>query len=173
MTCTGGEPLEQGNFLFELLKECRSRGIHTAVETSAYADEKPFRELLESIDWLFIDIKHMDPQRLLELAGRGNDLILKNVRVASRVLKARGKDLVIRQVVVPGMTDGRNIADLADFVAALPFVTGVELLAYHSYGAQKYDLLGIPYGLKNLKPPTKEEMEDYKALLRGKGLTVM
>lgn len=173
MTCTGGEPLDQGDFLLELLKECRSRGIHAAVETSAYADEEPFRKLVESIDWLFIDIKHFHSQRHLDLTGRGNELILNNVRVASRVLKARGKDLVIRLVIVPGMTDGRNIADLADFVAASPFVTGVELLAYHGYGAPKYELLGKTYRLKDLKPPSREEMEKQKALLRARGLKVL
>ena len=173
VTCTGGEPLEQGEFLLELLKQCRHWGIHTAVETSAYADEGLFRELLQLVDWLFIDIKHIKPQSHLELTGESNERILCNARLASTVLKNRGKELVFRQVVVPGITDGQNIRDLAEFTATLPFLTGVELLAYHNYGVYKYDLRGDAYRLEEIKQPTAEDMEKYKKVLRDKGLEVI
>jgi len=173
VTCTGGEPLDQGEFLLELLEQCRRQGIHTAVETSAYASEQPFQRMLHLVDLLFIDIKHMDPQRHLELTGRDNALILAHCRLASTVLQARGRALSIRQVVVPGITDGQNIEDLGGFVAALPFMTGVELLPYHNYGAHKYELRGIPYGLREIEQPSSEEMEKWKNVLREKGLTVI
>lgn len=173
LTCTGGEPLNQGEFLVELLEECRGQGIHTVVETSAYAGEGLFERMLQSVDWLFIDLKHLDTQKHLGLTGKGNDLILSNTRLASAVLQARGRDLVIRQVIVPGVTDGQNIRDLGDFVASLPLVTGVELLPYHNYGVSKYDLQGISYSLKDIDQPTPEVMEKWKKVLRDKGLTVI
>jgi pyruvate formate lyase activating enzyme len=173
VTCTGGDPLDQEAFLLELLEQCRRQGIHTAVETSAYANEELFKRVLQLVDLLFIDIKHMDPQRHLELTGRDNALILAHCRLASTALQARGRPLLIRQVVVPGITDGENIKALADFVASLPFVTGVELLPYHNYGIHKYGLRGIPYGLEEIKQPSTEEMEKWKKVVREKGLTVV
>ncbi len=173
LSCTGGDPLDQGAFLLELLEQCRRRGIHTVVETSAYGDEELLQRMLQFVDWLFIDIKYMDPQRHLRLTGKTNDLILRNTRLASSVLQDRGKNLVIRQVIIPGITDGKNIEDLAEFVVSLPFVTGVELLAYHHYGIDKYDLLGLTYGLKDVKQPTREVMEKCKNVLRETGLKVI
>ena len=173
LSCTGGEPLDQGEFLLELLEQCRHNGIHTAVETSAYADEELFKEMLQLVDWLFIDLKYIDAKKHLELTGRSNDIILSNTLLASSLLQAKGKALVIRQVVVPGITDGQNITDLANFVASLTFVTGVELLAYHNYGIHKYDLLGRTYTLKDVAQPTDEDMEKCKKALREKSLTVI
>ena len=173
VTCTGGEPLEQGEFLLELLELCQRQGIHTAVETSAYANEDLFQRMLQLVDLLLVDIKHLDPQRHLELTGKNNDLILANSRLASGVLQARGRALFIRQVLAPGMTDGQSIDDLGDFLVSLPYVTAVELLAYHNYGIHKYDLLGLTYSLRELRQPTAEEMEKCKKVLRNKGLTVV
>ncbi len=106
MTLTGGDPLFQWESSLELLEQCRKRGIHTVVETSAYTDEEAFERILREIDWLFIDLKHMDPEEHLRLTGRRNGLILRNVKRASSVLKKRNRELVIRMVVIPGINDG-------------------------------------------------------------------
>ncbi|MFC1990578.1 glycyl-radical enzyme activating protein [Chloroflexota bacterium] len=173
LSCTGGEPLAQGEFLLGLLDQCRRQGIHTSVETSAYADKVLFKAMLQLVEWLFIDLKHMNPQKHLELTGKSNDIILRNTRLASTILQTRGKALVIRQVVIPNITDGQNITDLADFATSLPFVSGVELLTYHNYGSHKYNLLNRKYGLQEVTPPTAEEMVKYKKVLQDKGLTVI
>lgn len=173
LTCTGGEPLDQGEFLLELLKQCRKRGIHTSVETSGYAEEGLFQRMLQLVDWLFFDIKHIDPKKHVGLTGKSNGLILGNARLASSVLQARAKDMVIRQVLIPGITDGQNIEELGEFVASLPFVTGIELLSYHNYGVYKYDLLGLAYSLRNIEQPTAEDMEKNKKVLKNKGLMVL
>lgn len=39
VTISGGEPLLQWKFTKELLKACKKEGIHTAIETSLYADQ--------------------------------------------------------------------------------------------------------------------------------------
>jgi pyruvate formate lyase activating enzyme len=173
LTCTGGEPLQQGDFLLQLLAECQHQGIHTAVETSGYADGNLFVEVLHSIDWLFIDLKHMNPAKHLELTGRDNEIILRNVEQASAILYERKKALVLRQVVVPDINNGQNIQALADFAAGLPFISGVELLAYHDYGIFKYSLLERSYSLNNARSPTAGEMQIYRNILKAKNLPVL
>jgi pyruvate formate lyase activating enzyme len=172
VTCSGGDPLYQGHFLMELLKACRRRGIHTAVETSAYTDRDLFKAMLQEVDWLFIDLKHMDSEAHRRLTCKNNDLILDNARVASSILQARGKALVVRMVVIPGVNDGQNIHDLADFLSSLPFLTMVELLTYHNYGVYKYDLIDRSYDLLETKPPTAEMMEECRTILKNRGLSV-
>jgi len=135
-------------------------------------DEEPFKAILQLVDWLFIDLKHMDTKMHQTYVGKSNDLILRNIRLASSTLHARSKALVIRMVVIPGINDGRNISDMGDFLCSLPFVTMVELLPYHRYGVYKYDLLGRSYGLTDVKPPTTKAMGKYKKLLEDKGLVV-
>ena len=51
------DPLTQSAFLLEVLKECREMQIHTAVETSACFPEKTFLEVMDYIQFAFIDVK--------------------------------------------------------------------------------------------------------------------
>ena len=83
VTLTGGEPLFQPESVVELVELCCKRGIHTVMETCAYGNEETFKQILEQVNWLFIDLKHMDPKTHLRLTGKNNDLIHNNVRLAS------------------------------------------------------------------------------------------
>jgi pyruvate formate lyase activating enzyme len=171
ITLTGGEPLGQSESILEFLQQCHKRGIHTVLETSAFGDEGAFDRILREVDWLFIDLKHMDPEDHLRITGRRNDLILRNVRHASSLLKKRGRTLVIRMVVVPGINDGDNIYKTAEFVHSLSYVKGIEFLPYHRYGIAKYELLNRSYSLPDLEPPSDELMENCKKVLISFGLT--
>ena len=62
-------------------------------------------------------------------------------------------------VVVPGINDGDNIQEVAEFLSSLPYIKGVECLPYHGYGITKYGLLNRPYSLPYLKPPSEELIE--------------
>ena len=173
ITLTGGDPLYQWESSLELLKKCRKEGIHTVAETCAYAEEGVFGRILEEIDWLFIDLKHMNPEEHQRLTGQRNDLILKNVKRASSVLGKRNRDLVIRIVIVPGITDGDNIHRAATFIRSLPYIKGVELLPYHRYAMTKYELLNRQYKIPNLEPPSDELMENCREAMASYGLVKM
>ena len=170
ITLTGGEPLYQWESTLELLEQCRKRGIHTVVETSAYGSEEAFDRILGEVDLLFIDLKHMDPEEHLRLTGKGNDLILQNLKRASSVLNKRNRYLVIRMVVVPGINDGDNIHKAAEFLRSLPYIKGVEFLPYHRYGITKYELLNCFYQLPDLKPTSDELIENCKKVMISYGI---
>ena len=170
VTLTGGDPLDQWESILEFLGQCRRRGIHTVVETSACAEEEAFERILGEVDWLFIDLKHMDPEEHLRLTGKRNDLILQNVKRASSVLSKRNRVLVIRMVVVPGINDGENVRRVAEFSRSLPYLKEVELLPYHRYGVTKYELLTRSYQLPDLEPASDELMENCREVMRSYGL---
>ena len=171
ITCTGGEPLHQPDFLKALFSQCQSRGIHTVLETSGYAEASTFREILNHVDWLFFDLKHLDNSQHLKLTGQSNAIILNNLQIASDILGKKGRSLVIRQVIVPGLNDGENTDSLIQLATRLPHVDMIELLPYHSYGSCKYKALGKNYRLDDVFPPSKDYLLNVKNAIRKAGIT--
>ncbi|MFC1990582.1 glycyl-radical enzyme activating protein [Chloroflexota bacterium] len=170
ITCTGGEPFLQAEFLKQLLLDCKNQGIHTAVETCGYANQEEFKGILANIDLLFFDLKHIDNKKHLRLTGRSNRSILINLRTVSSVFAESGKVLIIRQVVVPGLNDSDNIKALVELANGLPRVDMIELLPYHAFGSSKYSNLGRRYNLDNLEPPSTDELHKYKETIESNGV---
>ena len=170
VTCTGGEPFLQQDFLGRFLSECKTRGIHTVIETSGYAGHEAFKSILPYVDWLYIDLKHSDRGRHLKAAGCDNELINRNLFYASQYCQEKGKTLVVRQVVVPGINDGPWIKEMIELVGKLPYKAAIEFLPYHNYGMDKYSSLGMEYELKDVVPPAAGELYAYKEMAEMEGL---
>jgi pyruvate formate lyase activating enzyme len=175
VTFSGGEPLLQAEFLLALLRRCRASYIHTAVETCAHVETDLLLEILQWTDWLFIDLKHIDPAAHRAGTGVGNELILRNIAAVA----AAGWDgrLVIRVPVVPGFNDSaENLRATAEFVAGLhpskedvPLLE-VNLLPFHRLGQSKYEQLGIEYPYAQVAPPAREEMLAGRRIFEDAGL---
>lgn len=168
VTVSGGEPLVQIDFVTELLKSVKSRGINTAVDTSGITfnlnDEnsvKKHQALDEFVDLYLVDIKHIDDGEHKKLTGMSNQNTLNYVKW----LSDRGKRIWIRHVLVPGITDNENsLQKLSDFIKTIN-VEKIEILPYHTMGEVKYQNLNIDYSLKGVTPPTKESVETAKRIL--------
>lgn len=170
VTLSGGEPLLQVEFVQALLAKCKKLGISICLETCGYIDEGRFLGVLLNLNWLFIDLKHMDNEQHRKLTGKDNAMILNNIKVASSVFAKNGGVLVIRLVIVPGLNDGDNVKTVGEFASKLPHVDMIELLPYHSYGSQKYQTLDRVYQLSALSPPSKDELLRYKNLIESYGI---
>jgi pyruvate formate lyase activating enzyme len=168
VTVSGGEPTAQAAFTQQLLRECRRQGLHTAVETCGYCDWPELAAIAEHLDLALYDLKHMNSDAHQRLTGVRNDLILENLRR----LAGRGTlEIRVRVPVIPGYNDGEpDVADLAAFVAGLPGVAGVEMLAYHPYGTGKYARCGRVSALGALEPPTQGRLEELAAVIRARGV---
>ena len=111
------------------------------------------------------DIKHIDPERHRWLTGRDN----ANILDCLTWLSEQGKAMWIRQVLVPGITDGESsLHQTRDFIASLgDAVKRVEVLPYHTLGVFKWEELGIPYTLSDVEPPSHEDVVHAEQILRG------
>ena len=69
VTLSGGEPLHQSEFALEILKQCKKEGIHTAIETSLYAEQEVLRKLLPYLDLIYADFKIADVERHKKYVG--------------------------------------------------------------------------------------------------------
>ena len=160
LTCTGGEPLLQMEFVTELFRKAKQKGIHTCADTSGitFRPDSPeqiarFDALCEVTDLFLLDIKHSDPQGHLELTGQRND----NILAFARYLAAKNQPMWVRHVVVPGITDSQEEWDaLGALLAELPNVKALEVLPYHTMGVVKYEKLGIPYPLEGVPALNKK-----------------
>ncbi len=167
VTFTGGEPLAQPRFLLDLLTACRTRGLHTAVDTSGYAPWPVLAEIRPLVDLFLYDLKLMDDARHIQWTGVSNTDILSNLQK----LSAAGSRIQIRVPLVPGINDDEaNLRTLGEFLAALPNVPPVELLPYHNIAEAKYAGLGREYTLPQVRPPDAKHVERCAAILREQGV---
>ena len=171
ITVSGGEPLLQIDFLTELFKKAKERGINTCIDTALqpFTREEPFfskfNELLKYTDLMLVDIKHIDKEEHIELTGLPNDNIIDGMNYLSEM----GQPIWIRHVLVPGITDNDEyLKRTREFIETLSNVQKIEVLPYHSMGQHKFETLGIPYKLDGVKSPTKERVDNAMNILNGK-----
>ena len=168
VTVGGGEPLMQAEFVGRLLAACQQRHLHTALETTGCGSRRHLEELLEHLDLVYFDIKHMDPIRHRELTGVSNQPILENIRAA--LAADRRCEAILRITTIPGFNDSEeNISASARFAVELG-CEKIELVPYHKLGAGKYQQYGMEYRLSHVVSPTPERMEDLRRLVEGFGL---
>jgi pyruvate formate lyase activating enzyme len=168
ITVSGGEPLQQVDFLQSILKECKDRSIHTAVDTCGYAPAKFFERISDKTDLFLYDIKIMNEKRHKKYTGVSNSLILENLK---RLAK-RGNNILARFPLIPEINDDEeNIRRTAEFLLSCG-VKHLSLLPYHRAGIEKYKGLNRGYRLKNIQSPSDENLNAAKRELESLGLTV-
>ncbi|RKY88532.1 glycyl-radical enzyme activating protein [candidate division KSB1 bacterium] len=169
VTFSGGEPLMQLEFLNALLEVCKERDIHTAVDTSGYAQSGTFEKILDKVDLFLYDVKIIDDEKHKKYTGVSNEIILKNLK-----LLARKKHRVnIRIPVIPGINDSKeDINKIVEFIISLKNVTEINLLPYHKGGTAKYKRLDKIDLMTEVKSPLNEKIEKIKTLLEKSGFNV-
>lgn len=170
ITVSGGEPLLQIDFLLDLFKKAKARGINTTIDTAGqpFTREEPFfskfQELMQYTDLLLMDIKHIDPVEHRKLTGQPNDNIIDMFRYLSDI----GKPIWIRHVLIPGITDDDGyLQRTRDFILTLRNVKKIEVLPYHSMGEYKWKEMGIPYSLEGTESPSAERVTNAERILCG------
>ncbi len=173
ITVSGGEPLLQIDFLTELFMKAKERGINTCIDTALqpFTREEPFfskfKKLMEYTDLLLVDIKHIDREEHIKLTGLPNDNILDGMGYLSEI----GKPIWIRHVLVPGITDNDEyLKKTRKFIETLSNVERIEVLPYHTMGQHKFEALGIPYPLVDVKSPTSERVANADKILNARDL---
>ena len=168
ITVSGGEALLQIDFVTELFRLAKEKGVNTCLDTSGnpFSLEEPFKskfdELMKYTDLFMLDIKPMEDAAHRKLTGQTNQNILK----MAAYLSDHGKAMWIRHVLVPGITTEEDeLYRLRSFLDTLKTVERVEVLPYHTLGVFKWKELGIPYQLEGVDPPTKEQIDRAKEIL--------
>jgi len=167
LTVSGGEPLMQDRFTVRLCTAAKAMGVHTAVETNGHLGDRLSDEELEQIDLVLLGIKSWDSERHRQLTGKDIGPTLD----FARRLAAHKRPIWVRFVLVPDLTDGKEIvASIAKFAAGLENVERVDVLPFHQMGRFKWEKLGLNYTLGETKPPSIELVEETRKVFRDEGL---
>ena len=169
VTFSGGEPLMQPEFLLALLNRCRVADIHTAVDTTCYAEPDTLRAVAQVADLFLCDIKHMDPERHERCTGVSNQEILDNIRM----LAEAGMDIIVRVPVIGGFNDDQaNVDATARFVRSLKRVGRIDILPYNRGGLAKSVRLAADVDLMQAEAPNDDIIHGIAGTLRGYGFEV-
>ena len=169
ITVTGGEPLLQIDFVTELFQKAKAEGIHTCIDTSGvtfnHQNIEKFDELVKYTDLVMLDIKHIDSKKHNALTGHGNE----NILAFAKYLEKKKTPLWIRHIIVEGITDSpEDLVRLGEFIGTLGNLKALDVLPYHTMGVGKYEEMGIPYPLKDLKAlPLSEAVKAKEYILSG------
>lgn len=168
VTFSGGEPLMHADYLNNVLKVCKTKGIHTTIDTSGYATWEQFEKIVDNVDLFLFDIKHMDNEKHLKYTGVGNVLIFENLIKLSQ----RGNNIYIRMPIIAGINDDdENIELSVKFLSKLNIIH-VNLLPYHKMGMDKYRRINREYKLSGLETPSDEVISKIADKFKKAGIKI-
>ena len=138
VTFSGGEPLMQAQFLFELIPLLKAKCVSLAVETSGHVPPSDYRAVVQHLDFVYQDVKLLDAAAFRRWTGGDLALVMENVAW----LRKSGVPFALRVPCIPGVNDSA-----ADRAAFEKFADGskVEFLPYNSAAGAKYPMLGRVY----------------------------
>ncbi|HOD15094.1 MAG TPA: glycyl-radical enzyme activating protein [Spirochaetota bacterium] len=164
VTASGGEAALQAEFVSAFFKELKSRGVHTALDTSGHCPWKSLEQILPHADMVLFDLKEIDPLRHREFTGAGIDLIHENLKKIAEYVRNHvlPREIWVRTPLIPGATDREeNIAGIGAFIAEnlRGVATRWELCAFNNLCRDKYRRLGREWAFASagLLEPEKAE----------------
>ena len=167
----------QVDFLCEILKVCKNRDIHTAVDIAGAVGFDAFEKILPYCDLFLYDIKAFDSVIHKKLTGISNKLILENLTKLSQFA-----NVCVRIPVIVGANlnchsergeESFEMERIAEFLSKLN-INKCEFMPYHKLGEGKYKSLGItnPNAANIFGVPDDGLMSDIKDLFRAKNINV-
>ncbi len=162
VTISGGEPLFQEDFLKSLLIECRSRGIHTALETNLSYPESMIEQLLPYVDIWMVDLKSANEAKHREHVKHSNRATIQGLEFLSH----KTSKIIVRTPVIPGFNDSdADIIEICEIVSKLN-IESYELLAFHTLGFDKFTQYNTTNPMMGAQPLSLERFEELKQIVR-------
>ena len=161
VTFSGGEPCLQAEFFEYLASLLKKKGLHVALDTCGAVNSAAVDKLLESIDLVLLDVKMTTEEDCEKYTGGSLATTLSFLDK----LETMGKDVWIRQVIVPNINDSeQNIERLASLIRGYKSVKKIELLPFKKLCTEKYRSLGIPFPLADtpqMSETRAAELQEY------------
>ena len=162
ITISGGEPLLQSEFCYELFSLCHKEGVNTCLDTSGSILNEGAKKLLTVTDRVLLDIKYTNDEQYRENVGCSIEEPLRFLAY----LQEQKIPTTLRQVIIPTLTDSEeNIKLLKDIADTHPVVDKIELLPFRKICQTKYDNMNIPFRFGNIPEPTQEVMQELNRLI--------
>ena len=165
MTLSGGEPMQQFEFTYELLKRAKEEGLHTAIETCGFSKEENYRKIADLVDLFLFDYKVTSPEKHKEYTGVSNELILSNLFM----LDSLGCNIILRCPIIPSLNDTEeHLTGIAETANKLKNILEINIEPYHPLGKGKSEMLDKDYVLKDLKFTDDDMVEKWIEYIASK-----
>jgi pyruvate formate lyase activating enzyme len=142
ITVSGGEPLQQYEFVQEFLRLLKQKGENTALDTSGFSSRKALEAVYPYVDIFLYDIKFIDPELHKKHTGADNHPILTNFQwLVQKSGDDTDKRIRIRTPLIPKATATvENISRIGEFLNdhAAGKVECWELCAFNNVSRDKY-----------------------------------
>jgi pyruvate formate lyase activating enzyme len=168
VTLSGGEPLAQGKELILLLQSLHKRRIRTNMETSLHVKWELVERSIGLVGTFLVDLKHIDPVKFGQYIKGDASLVMENLEKLSYF----GARVVIRIPVIPGFNHSKEeIRRMVDYVTTIKGIREIHFLPYHTFGKEKYRMLGKEYLFDCQEQVREEELAPYVQYAQKQGFT--
>ncbi len=162
ITLSGGEPILQADFCYEVFKLCHENGINTCLDTSGSILNDSVKKLITETDRVLLDIKYTNNTHYLENVGCS----LKKPLEFLEYLNENKIPTTLRQVIIPTLNDNEeNIKKINEIAKEHSCIGKIELLPFKKICQTKYDSMKIEFPFAHIPTPTKETMDKLNKLL--------
>ena len=163
VTLSGGEPLLQQDFVIALFRELKRHNISTCLDTSGmFSITDKIKQIVDLTDIFLLDIKCINDETCKWLTGSSNKLELE----FAKYINNKNKRIWIRQVLVPGITDKEeDLLKLKEFLKSIN-VEKFEFLPYHDLGKYKWEKLGVPYELEDVRVANDNDVKRAQEIIK-------
>ena len=166
VTLSGGEPLSQDQDLILLLQRLKEKKISTSMETSLHVSWARIERCIGMVGTFLVDLKHTDREKFRHYIKGDAGLVMRNLEK----LAYFGAKVVVRIPVIPGFN--HTLEEMQEMVDKVITITGIEeihFLPYHSFGVEKYKMLGMEYEYGPAKQVQESELELYVQYAQSRG----
>ena len=162
ITVSGGEPLCQAEFVYELFRLCKENGINTCLDTSGCLFDEKVKRLLEVTDRVLLDVKYTDEESYEKYVGCSYKTVISFLdKLNEMQIKT-----TLRQVIIPTKNNNaENIGRINGIKERYSCIDSVELLPFKKICTTKYESMGIEFPFSNIDEPTYDEVEKLKKML--------
>ena len=173
LTISGGEPMSQFEFTYELAKKAKEMSINVAIETCGFGKNEDFEKIAEYVDLFLFDYKATGNELHKRLTGVDRSLIDVNLDL----LNMLNSTIILRCPIIPGYNlSEEHLKNIAIIARGHDCIKRVELLPYHNLGSGKAKQIGKEYSMQKANIPKDEEVEawidqikqfGYEKVIRG------
>jgi pyruvate formate lyase activating enzyme len=162
VTVSGGEPLLQAEFVYELFSKCHEAGINTCLDTSGSVLNDMVVKALSVTDRVLLDIKYDNEVDYSNFVGCS----IEKPIAFLQILDNMNIPTTLRNVVIPTLNDNENsISFLNDLAAKYNCIDKIELLPFKKICKVKYDDMNLKFRFDHIQEPDREMMQKLNSLI--------
>ncbi|MCR5787344.1 MAG: YjjW family glycine radical enzyme activase [Acholeplasmatales bacterium] len=164
ITVSGGECSLYPLFLTELAKLAHENNLTFLMDSNGMVDYKAYKELIDNVDGVMLDIKSWDNEVYNKLTGFSNDVVKSNLIY----LNSLNKIEELRIVYVPSLVDAKACLDgIKDILKENINTTRIKLIKFRNNGVK-----GILSNFENVSDSQINEIYNYALDLGFKNVIV-